>query len=103
MTYTIQNLKNIQGRNNRGIYCNDSESDKTHYFFHFHDRSLDKSFGIEIQRKVTDDGFLKYIIYNHFGSWNKIHTAMIRLDSIETPDDAMDMFTQLLDTYKYIN
>ena len=103
MTYKIENLKTIQGRNNRGIQCYDTEYGKFDYFYHFKDQNQNKKWAIELFRRVTDDGFVQYKIFYEtpLGAWHMVHTAMIRLDSIQTPDDAMDMFTQLIDTYKY--
>jgi len=95
MIYTIQNRKNIQGRSQRGLKCYDGESNQDTYWFDFIDGNK-TNWGIELERKMTDDGFIKYKLFSHFGAWVLDHTRMIKLYDIKTPDNAMDLFTQII-------
>jgi hypothetical protein len=99
MTFKIENRRNIQGRNQRGFACNDSEVDKVTYVFYFISKQHDR-LSVELERKVTDDGFVLYKIFRHdLIDWVMLHEAMICIRDIKTPEDAMDLFTQLLDQY----
>jgi len=99
MTFKIENRRNIQGRNQRGFACNDSEVDKVTYVFYFISKQHDR-LSVELERKVTDDGFVKYKVFRHdLVDWVMLHEAMILIRDIKTPEDAMDLFTQLLHQY----
>jgi hypothetical protein len=100
MILKIENRRNIQGRNQRGFQCNHSEVDAVTYVFYFLNQKTYDRLSVELQRKATDDGFVKYKIFRYdVINWVVLHEAMICIRDIKTPEDAMDLFTQLLDQY----
>jgi hypothetical protein len=99
MIFKIENRTSIQGRNQRGFQCNHSEVDKVTYVFYFL-KNRRTRLSVELERKVTDDGFVKYKIFRYdVIDWVLLHEAMILIRDIKTPEDAMDLFTQLLHQY----